>query len=223
MKKYRKPMRCFQGVVLSLFALSGMAFAQSWEVGADGGYGFTKKVDVNGTTSSGASISGRTGFESGWAVGALFGNDMFRYFGGEIRYTYEHDPLVVSSGGTKATLNGESHALHYDLLIHAAPKESHVRPFLAVGGGMKFYRGTGPESAFQPLSNLILLTHTSQVEALISAGGGIKFVLSPKALFRIDFRDYMTPYPSSILTPFGTRAGGWIHNLVVLVGISRTF
>ncbi len=89
---------------------------------------------------------------------------------------------------------------------------------------MKFFRGTGAEPAFQPLNNLVVLTHTTQLEPLISLGGGLKFKVSRKALVRLDFRDYATPTPDKLLaTPRATTINGWMHDFVGLVGISATF
>ena len=192
---------------------------QKWEVGGSAGYGLYRNVSV-----SGPATSGKTGFESGYAAGGVFGNDLYRFVGGELRYTFRSDDLRVSSGSSKATFGGQSHAFHYDALFHAASKNAPVRPFLAVGGGVKFYRGTGAEQVFQPLSNLVVLTKSSQVEPLVSAGGGIKFQLSHHALFRVDVRDYMTPRPDKLLAlPANTRSSGWLHDFVVLVGFSTTF
>jgi len=99
-----------------------------------------------------------------------------------------------------------------------------VRPFLAAGAGVKVYRGTGAEPAFQPLSNLVVLTHTTEAQALISVGGGVKFSVSKRALFRLDFRDYLTPLPSDLLaTPRGSKVSGWMNDFVFLVGISTVF
>ena len=90
----------------------------------------------------------------------MFGNQISRWVGGEARYTFRQDDLRVSSGSTKATMTGQSHAIHYDVLVHLTPKESGIRPFLAAGAGVKFYRGTGAEAPYQPLSSLVVLTHT---------------------------------------------------------------
>jgi hypothetical protein len=205
----------------SMLLLPALAVAQEamqWEVGAGGGYAFSKKVDVRA-----GAVSGSAGFASNYAVSGLFGNNTYKFVGGEVRYTYRQDALTVSSGGTKATMTGDSHAFHYDVLFHAAPREAVVRPFLAVGGGVKFYRGTGPSQAYQPLSNLILLTHTSELRPLITAGGGIKFRVSRHALIRFDVRDYITPYPNKVLTVFNSKASGWIHDIAFLAGVSTAF
>jgi len=154
----------------------------------------------------------------------VFGNETTRHIGGEARYTYRDNDLRVSSGSTRATAGAESHALHYDLLIHGAPVEATARPFVAIGGGMKYYRGTGVEAPFQPLSSLVVLTKTTEVSPLISAGAGIKLRISRRSLVRIDFRDYMTPFPSNLLAlPANSRAKGWVHDFVLMVGFSGIF
>jgi hypothetical protein len=149
---------------------------------------------------------------------------MNRWVGGEARYTYRVDELRVSSGSVEAKAKAQSHAIHYDVLVHAAKKESPIRPFAAIGAGVKIYRGTGAEPPVQPLSNLVVLTHTREAQPLISAGGGVKMAISHAALLRLDFRDYFTPLPSNLLaTPGSTRIGGWMHDFVFLAGISHVF
>ena len=204
---------------LLMFSLPCLMFGQQWEFGGSAGYGLPRNINVTSGT-----LSGKTGFDRGVAFGAVFGNEINDIVGGEARYTYRMGDLKVSSGSTKATMGAEAHAIHYDVLVHAAGKESPVRPFLALGGGVKFYRGTGREQAFQPLTNLVILTHTSEAQPLISAGGGVKFSVSRRALLRFDFRDYMTPLPTNLFaTPPNTRLSGWVHDFVFLVGVSTVF
>ena len=212
-------MRSFLKVCLMLSPLSSGLWAQHWEVGGSAGYGLYRDVSV-----SNGPLSGKAGFQSGVAFGGVFGNETTRLIGGEARYTYRSNDMRVSSGSTKATAGAQSHAVHYDVLVHGASSEASVRPFAAIGAGVKYYRGTGNEVPFQPLSNLVALTRTSEAQPLISAGGGVKFRISPRALVRIDFRDYMTPFPSSLLAlPANSRGGGWMHDFVVMVGISGLF
>jgi hypothetical protein len=113
--------------------------------------------------------------------------------------------------------------VHYDVLIHATPKTEMVRPFFAFGAGVKMFRGTGAEPPFQPLSNLVVLTRTSQAMPLISAGAGLKISVSRRALVRLDFRDYVTPFPDKLLASPSSSSGGWIHNFVVQLGVSTVF
>jgi hypothetical protein len=212
-------MRIILSSIALLVALPCLLLSQHWEVGADGGYGVFRDASVTAGTASGSA-----GFSPGIAVGALLGNQINRLVGGEIRYTYRDDDLRVSSGSTEAKATAKSHALHYDVLIHATSKDSPVRPFLAIGAGVKLYRGTGAEPSFQPLSNLVVLSHTNEAQPLISAGGGVKIRVSPRALVRLDFRDYATPLPTSLLaTPGNSKISGWMHDFVFLVGVSTTF
>jgi hypothetical protein len=101
---------------------------------------------------------------------------------------------------------------------------SKVRPYVAFGGGMKYYRGTGAETAFQPLTNFAILTRTNEVQPLLSAGGGLKIAISESVEFRADMHDFITPFPKKVITP-GPGAGisGWLHNIVPTAGISFSF
>ena len=218
MRTNKLMLRLLSGSLAPLFLLPCLLPAQSWEAGGSAGYSIYRDASVTAST-----VTGRTGFSPGIAFGGLLGNDVSRFVGGEVRYTYQAGDPRVSSGSTKARADGESHALHYDVLIHATRKEAAVRPFVAVGAGVKIFRGTGAEPAFQPLSNLIVLTHTTQVEPLISVGAGLKFKVSRHVRFRLDFRDYATPVPEKLLASPSGKAGGWMHGFVFLAGISTVF
>jgi hypothetical protein len=212
-------MRLFSRFAMLLLPLPCLLTGQQWEFGGSAGYGLFRDVKVTA-----GAASGSAGFASGVAFGALLGNQMSRWVGGETRYTFRRDDLRVSSGSAQATMRAQSHALHYDVLVHGASKESPVRPFLAAGAGVKFYRGTGAETAFQPLTNLVVLTRTREAQPLISLGGGVKISMSGRALLRLDVRDYLTPIPSSLLAvPPNSRISGWMHDFVFLVGVSTVF
>jgi hypothetical protein len=140
---------------------------------------------------------------------------------GEFRYLLGmNDPKLYD--GVSARLNGETHAFVYDFLVYGAGKEAPVRPFLAAGAGGKWFRGTGPEIAFQPGSNIAVLSHTSQWEPVISFGGGLKFAIGKWAIFRMDFRDHTSPLPRNVIAPMPPtgRTSGWLHDFVVLAGFS---
>jgi hypothetical protein len=194
--------------------------AQKWEIGAAGGGSFYTSDTFTGSVSN-ADAS----FTTAIAASVWLGNDSGRYLGGEIRYDFEASNPELSGGGAKETLAGQTHAVHYDLLFHFAPRTSRVRPFVAVGAGVKLYRGTGQALAYQgPLENVGLLTQTNDLEPVISVGGGIKFALSPAIQLRIDVHDFMTPFPTKVITPTtGTKSGGWLQNIVPMVGLSYTF
>lgn len=203
-------------VALILTGSCAVLQAQQWEVGASAGYGAFRDAAV-----SNGSVSGKAGFANGVAFGALFGNNISRHFGGEVRYTYRDDNLKLTARGQEVTAGAESHALHYDVLVHAAKEGASVRPFVAAGAGVKYFRGTGAEPSFQPNSDIAVLTHASEATPLVSVGGGVKCAVSRRTRVRLDFRDYATPVPTKLIAPRqNVKFSGWMHDFVFMVGIS---
>lgn len=206
-------------VALLPAALHRPAYGQNAEFGfAGGGSIYTKKSVAT------PSAQAEVGFEKGFAASAWGGHNMYRHLGGEIRYLFEQNKLMVSSGGGKANFAGRSHSIHYNLLFFGSPPEAKVRPFFAVGGGIKGYQGTGEETPDQPLQNLALLTKTSQWKGLLVFGGGLKFAVGSKVNLRVEVYDYLTQFPSQVIAPAqGVDFGGWVHNFVPTFGISFIF
>ncbi len=207
-------------VVMVLFFLAGgMAAAQEWELGVYGGYGISPNPTVERTGSE-----GKAGLKHGLAAGVVAGNDMYERVSGEMHYVYRVSDLKASGGGEKASFSGESHLVHYDLLYHTRDRGERVRPFLAGGGGLRVYRGTGAEHAYQPASNYAVLTRTQETKPLISAGGGVKIAVRDSLQVRIEVRDYITPFPKSVIMPaIGATIKGWLHDFVPTVGIGIKF
>jgi hypothetical protein len=203
-------------LVLFLSA-GGAAFAQQWEFGGVGGAGFLSSVNVNGGAAT-------AGFKPGVVFGAYFGQNLYRHFGGEIRYEYMQTDLQLKSGGTTANFAGRSHALHYDLLIHTNDKGAKAVFYIAVGGGMKIYQGVGTEAAFQPLSQYGFFTKTHEFEPMGSVGAGVKFSLGERVHLRTEFRDFITAFPKDVITPPpGVKYGSLLHQIVPMVGIDYVF
>ncbi len=207
-------------VLLGLASLCAPALiAQKFEVGGGGGGPLYLSRPVRTPT-----VSANTGFDNGFAFGGWVGHDTTDRIGGEIHYLHGRNDLKLSSGGTKINFSGLSHALHYDVLVYGAPRGAKIRPFVAVGGGIKGYYGTGKESAFQPLSNLALLTRTRQWQGLATFGGGVKVAVGRHSSLRFEVLDYLTPFPKDVIAPApGAKLGGWLHNFVPVVGLSATF
>jgi hypothetical protein len=190
--------------------------AQSWEVGVAGGGSFYTSQTVQNPAGNGSA-----GLANGFGVSGWLGNNLSNMLGGELRYDYEHSDLRVSSGGNTVNFGGMTNAVHYDFLMHFAPSEAAVRPFVAAGAGAKFYSGTGTELPFQPLSNLALLTKTTQFEPVVSVGAGLKFSLSKSTLLRLEVHDYLSPFPTNVIAPAqGSKIGGWLQDIVVSAGLS---
>ncbi len=199
-------------------AVSAPAFAQKWEIGGSGGGGFHTSKDL--TLSS---ETAKAKIAPGMAASAWLTNNTNARWGGEIRYTYQNGDLQLKQGSTSANFSGESHSMNYDFQWHATDVDSASRPYIAFGGGVKVYRGTGAETISQPLSRFALLTQTQQVQGMISVGAGIKTKIGKNWQMRLDVHDYITRFPSDVIQPnFGVSAGGFIHNIVPTVGFSWT-
>jgi len=202
-----------------LLALAPAALAQKWEVGVAGGGSFyTSQTFKNAVTTADAGLS------NGLVASAWLGNNSGGTLSGELRYDYEHTNLKLSSGGTNVNFGAMTNAIHYDFVLHFAPSESHIRPFLAAGAGVKLFSGTGKEQESQPLSNVALLTKTSEMKPLVSVGGGVKVSLTPGVQLRLEAHDFLSPFPKSVIAPAqGSTVGGWLQDFVVMAGLSFTF
>jgi opacity protein-like surface antigen len=207
-------------VTLLVGMLSAPALlAQKWEVGGGVGGSFYTSQDFKNATAA-----AKAGLSDGVAASIWLGNNSSQLIGGELRYDYEKTDLKLSSGSTNVSFAADTHAVHYDLLLHLTPRSSRVRPFILGGGGVKLYRGTGAESAFQPLSSFALLTKANETKGLISVGAGIKFAVTRSFQLRVEVHDYITPFPQKVITPaLGAKTDGWLQDFVVMAGLSITF
>ncbi len=108
--------------------------------------------------------------------------------------------------------------------ITSASSESAVRPFVAAGGGVKWYSGTGTEQVYQPLSNIAVFSDVRDMRPMVSVGAGVKFNIAKSMLLRLEVHDYLTPFPSTLIAPVsGSSVGGWLQDFVVSAGFSFGF
>jgi len=212
-------MRLSTILVCTLMAVVPSAFGQKWEFGGGVGGGFYVSNDV---TSAGATAAAK--IQTNLVGSAWVGSNGHGRLGGELRYDYQNGPLELSQGSTKTTFTGVSHAIHYDFLFHFTDGESRVRPFVSAGAGIKVYRGTGTEVAFQPLSNFALLTKDQDLTGLLSVGAGLKFAIAPHVQLRLDVHDYITPFPKQIIAPAANaKVSGWMQDIVPMGGLAFTY
>jgi hypothetical protein len=200
-------------------ALVPAAMGQKWEFGGGTGGGFYTSQDVSLDNSSASAK-----LQSNVAGSAWLDNNGQGHWGGELRYDYQLGALELSSGGTQTTFGAQTQAIHYDFMWYGSPNGSKIRPFIGAGAGIKMYQGTGTEVVYQPLSQFALLTKTTDLTPLASAGGGVKFQLSPHIMLRVEVHDYLTPFPKQVITPNqGAKVGGWLQDFVPMVGLSYLF
>jgi hypothetical protein len=202
-----------------LFVVSSALLAETHEVGILGGGSF-----VTGLPVQGAPEPVTAGFQAGPAAGAWLGHDLYSRWGGEIRYLFEKQNPQLTSGGNNASFGGQAHAVHYALLFHLKPRNEKARPYVALGGGIKLFRGTGAETAYRPLMDYAYLTRTQELKPMLIVGGGVKIRISKRLGLRFDFQDQITPFPQNVIAPApGMKISGWVHAFVPTIGISWGF
>jgi hypothetical protein len=204
-----------------VLALTTACFAQNreWELGGFAGYGWYRNARVFSDAGT-----ADAGVRNRFVAGAVFTQDAYEHFSGEIRYVYHDGDPFISYGGTRQNVQGQSHTIVYDLLVHAFGREGRVRPYIAAGAGAKVYRVSGPLPAAQPLSAIASFTAETDVRPVISLGGGVKFNLGGGATLRAEFRDYFTPFPSSLIQPAPYATGrGFLHQFTPMLGLGYSF
>ncbi len=206
-------------VFLAAAVFASLAAAQIWEAGVLGGFGITPDKSV--TSADG---SATTGLKNGGTFGIFGGANDYKYIGGEASYLYRLSDLKLSSGGTQVDFAGHTQFLDFRFLVHFAAREQRFRPFVAVGGGVAIYSGTGEPNAAQPLNNFAALTNTRETKPMASGAAGIKYRLTHHLGLRFEFRDYATPFPNRLIGPApGASVSGWLQNLEAVGGIAGVF
>jgi hypothetical protein len=212
-------MKTIRNAILLLAASAVGGFAQPWELGAAGGVSLAPAIPV--TVPTGAAT---TGLAPGGAFSVFLGVNEGRYWAGEARFGYLMGDLRIQSGGASTTFAAASQVAHYDLILHTSNK-SRVQLFAAVGGGVRFFQGAGVEAAYQPLSQYAYLTKTNTMKPMGDAGGGIKFAITNRLALRTEFRDYITGFPTELITPAlgATFHRGILQDFVPMAGLSYRF
>ena len=214
----RMMQRKWVALLAAIWVVPALCFAGDWELGAAGGFGVYHYASISAPAGS-----ARVGFGPRFTLAGVAGKDFSHHLGGEFRFSFQDGDPELTSGRQRTTRDGYSEAAHADLLVYPWQRASHLQPFLSLGTGFKYYKAT-PPTAGLPLPNFATLNMASQVETLITFGGGLKYAVSRHWLCRLDFRDYATPFPGNLITLApGAKLNGWVHSFVFLVGVSHMF
>jgi len=135
------------------------------------------------------------------ALGAYFGGDSGDHWGGEVRYLYRFSDARLSGSGGSPKFNAQTNIMTGEILGYFKKRSAVTRPYVAFGGGIKWIRATGTESAAQPLGRIAALTNTEEAMAVASVGAGVKHAIGKRLLLRIDVRDYLGKRPNKIIAP----------------------
>ena len=211
MSSHRITLTLLAGLIAG--SVAPTALGQRFEVGAGGGVSFYNKLTVTGPATVDA------GFKTGYSFNGYLGQ-LGNRLGGELRYAYASNEMELKSGGKSFAMTGRSQAIHYDLAFYFNDKKAKVRPYILAGGGMKQYTGSGTTTTVQPFMSTVVLTNTSEWKPLVTAGGGIRVVLSPKLHLRAEVLAYMTQAPTKVITPVTGQLSGWYFDIVPTVNLS---
>jgi len=203
------------GVLVAAMLAAPRAQAQRWELGGGGGASFYNKATISNPAGN-----VDAGFKTGYAFSAYLAQNG-RRIGGEIRYTFLKNDMELKGGGGSFSTSGRAHVIHYDVLFFTGSPDAKARPYLAAGGGIKRYEGTGPDLAVQPLGRIAVLTRTSQWTPIVSFGGGVRFKMGDRSAIRAELKVYGSQVPKDVITPVGVSSvSGWFFNFAPMVSIS---
>ena len=208
------------GIGILLITASASCFAQQWEVGGTGGAAF-----LPGSQHLQPPGLGNHGLQAGHHGRRLRESE-------PVSAHQRRDSLWISAKQSEAAERRHRSDVFRDCRTSCTTtwsctpikKDSRSQYFVAFGGGMRIFRGTGKEAAYQPLSQFAYLTKTQELKPMASVGAGIKYKLSPRVILRTEFRDYITPFPQTVIAPApGAKFGSILHTFVPMVGIAYEY
>lgn len=190
---------CALGALLALPALP-----QSAELGISGGYGSLGDNSLSTLTPAGTSIREEYTLSNGIRVGGRMAFNSRAFLGHEIAYSYQHARLgFLSAGGETAGSQDfgavRAHHMYYNLVAHATPTGTRIRPFVTGGGGFSSFFLPGI-SSFSGYGN---------TKFGYNYGGGLKFNFFSYGI-RFDVRNHVTGKPFGQYLPNVT---GKLNNL----------
>ena len=202
---------------LAMFAAA--ASAQNWEIGGAIGNGYYRNATVTAT-----SVSGQAGVDNAISPSVVVCDNMYEHVSGEFRYLYQGGQPFVSQGSVTSTMPGKSHTFVYDGLIQLFGRERRIRPYAAIGAGVKGYVTPGPAPYPELLPKVAALLGTSQWTLVGSVGAGVKVKVQQHVIVRFDLRDYLTEFPKKQIAPAsGASVSGLLQQITPMGGVSFVF
>jgi opacity protein-like surface antigen len=228
-----------------------IGFRASWlgyTGGNGGGIGFI--LDSINPPGEQVVIALGNSMQNGWNLGASVTIDSQKYFSQEFSYnrsfsTFKMGLAVVDNDTTSATVQNAfafatsgllTSQIAYNLLIHARPKTSRLRPYFAVGPALQLMHlddapiKKAPSYFRLGISNIGLIGaaynfgSTPPLEGGgifqpgFNYGGGIRYRVTPRWMIRLDYRETLTSQPD-----FWTKSKTSILSGIELDNATLTF
>jgi hypothetical protein len=208
-------------VILFSLLISGVAGAQTWEVGVGGAYTRIGQKNLGSIADQNVQDDD-TKLKSKYGYGARFTINTPGYYGHEIGYFLNYADLTARTRpDAKAPdfvlLRRDRiriQELSYNFLLYMMPKGERWRPFITGGAQMHRYGEPSIEEWGYGGSRNFGANY----------GGGIKIRLFPHALFRGDFRHFFGGAPYGLKFKDEAQfSGGILQQLGGSVGLSIEF
>lgn len=165
------------------------ATPQSAELGISGGYGSLGDNSLSVFTVADSAVREEYTLSNGVRVGGRMAFNSRAFIGHEISYSYQHAnfSFLASDGelsGTQDFGAVRAHHMYYNLVAHATPTGTRIRPFVTGGGGFSSFFLPGI-SSFSGYGN---------TKFGYNYGGGLKFNFFMYGI-RFDVRNHVTGKP----------------------------
>jgi len=177
------------------------ATPQSAELGISGGYGILG--DKSLSVDSASAVTSEYTLSNGVRIGARMAFNSRAFIGHEVAYSYQHARLgylesFQGASGSEDLGAVRAHHMYYNLVAHATPTGTAIRPFVTGGGGFSSFFLPGISS----------FSGGGSTKFGYNYGGGIKFNFSMYGI-RFDARNHVTGKPFDRFLP----VSGTLNNL----------
>jgi hypothetical protein len=201
-------------IILLLGVAACEASGADWQATASGGFGKYHYVSLQGPAGS-----GEAGIGARYVLDAAIGRALGEHLAVEGAWTFQDGDFEIQSAGEKTAFDAHAQAFHGDVYYYFRRREARLRPFFDGGAGVKLYQGIEAVRP-RPLAAFGSFAHATDARGLLIVGAGVEVGFSTRWAIRAGFRDFATPFPSSVIVPAaGVTVGGWLHDLVATVGI----
>jgi opacity protein-like surface antigen len=187
-----------------LMSVTLPGFGQGFEMGLTVGWSIFTQNTIGLEEAFGAEPAEYT-IDNGLRIGGRMAVNSGNFLGHEGTYSWQRSKLDIldQSFGTFSI-----HNIYYNLVLHATPEGSVIRPFVTGGGGVSVFNPPGFSSFSGAGDNKFGYNY----------GAGVKIKMTEIYGIRLDVRDYVTGKPFDL--PGGD---GRLHNLEISAGFSLLF